>query len=52
MAPYVVDRPPDGETRKRIVPALGYDIDQVEFAVNDDVVYADNFSTKEESLPG
>jgi hypothetical protein len=67
MERYVVDRPPEGELRRRaiadattLVQALGYDMDTVEFAVKDDVLYAidflnpapdfDNFSIKEESF--
>jgi glutathione synthase/RimK-type ligase-like ATP-grasp enzyme len=67
MERYVVDRPPEGELHRRavadaitLVQALGYDMDTVEFAVKDDVLYAidflnpapdfDNFSIKEESF--
>jgi hypothetical protein len=67
MERYVVDRPPEGELRRRavadattLVQALGYDMDTVEFAVKDGVLYAidflnpapdfDNFSIKEESF--
>jgi hypothetical protein len=67
MERYVVDRPPEGELRRRavadattLVQALGYDMDTVEFAVRDGVLYAidflnpapdfDNFSIKEESF--
>ena len=64
---YVVDRPPEGELRKQAVEqallltrALGYDMDTVEFAVKDGVLYAidflnpapdfDNFSIKDEGF--
>jgi glutathione synthase/RimK-type ligase-like ATP-grasp enzyme len=67
MQRYVVDRAPEGELRRRavadattLVQALGYDMDTVEFAVKDDVLYAidflnpapdfDDFSIKEESF--
>jgi hypothetical protein len=67
MARYEVDRPPEGELRRRavadattLVQALGYDMDTVEFAVKDGVLYAidflnpapdfDDFSIKEESF--
>ncbi|MBJ7598987.1 hypothetical protein [Candidatus Nephthysia bennettiae] len=67
MERYVVDRPPEGELRRRIVAdattlvqALGYDMDTVEFAIKDGVLYAidflnpapdfDNFSIKQESF--
>ena len=67
MDRYVVDRPPEGELRRRavadatkLVQALGYDMDTVEFAIKDGVFYAidflnpapdfDNFSIKEESF--
>ncbi len=64
---YVVHRPVDGELREKamrdatkLVDALGYDMDTVEFAVRDGVLYAidflnpapdlDNFSIKEENF--
>jgi hypothetical protein len=67
MERYVVDRPPEGELRRRavadattLVQALGYDMNTVEFAVKDDVLYAidflnpapdfDDFSIKEDSF--
>jgi hypothetical protein len=47
---YVIDRPPDGELRRRaiadatrLVQALGYDMDTVELAVRDDTLYAIDF---------
>jgi glutathione synthase/RimK-type ligase-like ATP-grasp enzyme len=50
MERYVVDRPPEGELRRRavadaltLVNALGYDMDTVEFAVKDGVFYAIDF---------
>lgn len=50
MERYVVDRPPEGELRRRaiadattLVQALGYDMDTVEFAVRDDTLYAIDF---------
>jgi hypothetical protein len=66
-ARYVIDRPPEGELRRRavadattLVEALGYDMDTVEFAVKDDVLYAidflnpapdfDDFSIKREAF--
>jgi hypothetical protein len=67
MERYVVDRPPEGELRRRavadattLVQALGYDMDTVEFAVKDGVLYAidflnpapdfDDFSIKQDSF--
>jgi hypothetical protein len=67
MARYEVDRPPGEALRRRavadattLVQALGYDMDTVEFAVKDGVLYAidflnpapdfDNFSIKQESF--
>jgi glutathione synthase/RimK-type ligase-like ATP-grasp enzyme len=67
MNRYVIDRPPEPELRRRaeaeattLVQALGYDMDTVEFAIKDGVLYAidflnpapdfDNFSIKEESF--
>jgi hypothetical protein len=67
MDRYVIDRPPEPGLRRRaeaeaitLVQALGYDMDTVEFAIKDDVLYAidflnpapdfDNFSIKEESF--
>ena len=64
---YVVSRPVQGELRERavhdataLVDALGYDMDTVEFAVRDGVLYAidflnpapdlDSFSVKEEAF--
>ena len=64
---YVVDRPVTGELRERAIrdaitltDALGYDMDTVEFAVRDGVLYAidflnpapdfDSFSIKEENF--
>jgi hypothetical protein len=64
---YVIDRPPEGWLRERAIAdartltdALGYDMDTVEFAVRDGVLYAidflnpapdfDNFSIKEEGF--
>jgi hypothetical protein len=64
---YVIDRPPEGELRRRaiadatrLVDALGYDMDTVEFAVKDGVLYAidflnpapdfDDFSIKQEAF--
>jgi hypothetical protein len=64
---YVVDHPPGGELRERAIQdartltrALGYDMDTIEFAVRDGVLYAidflnpapdfDNFSLKEEAF--
>jgi hypothetical protein len=64
---YVTDHPPEGWLRERaiedagkLVAALGYDMDTVEFAVRDGVLYAidflnpapdfDNFSLKEEGF--
>jgi len=64
---YVVDRPPEGELRRRavqdatrLVEALGYDMDTVEFAVKDGTLYAidflnpapdfDDFSIKREAF--
>ncbi|MEK6620128.1 MAG: hypothetical protein AABZ26_04045 [Chloroflexota bacterium] len=64
---YVVDRPVEGELRERairdaatLVEALGYDMDTVEFAVRDGVLYAidflnpapdfDSFSIKESAF--
>jgi glutathione synthase/RimK-type ligase-like ATP-grasp enzyme len=64
---YHVDNPPQGRLRdhaihdaRRLVDALGYDMDTVEFAVRGDVLYAidflnpapdfDNFSIKEENF--
>jgi hypothetical protein len=64
---YVIDRPPEGELRRRaiahasrLVQALGYDMDTVEFAVRDDTLYAidflnpapdfDDFSIKREAF--
>ena len=64
---YVIDRPPDGELRRRavadagrLVQALGYDMDTVEFAVRDRTLYAidflnpapdfDDFSIKDEAF--
>ncbi|MBV8301339.1 MAG: hypothetical protein JOY68_05410 [Candidatus Dormibacteraeota bacterium] len=64
---YVIDNPPDGRLRERseelahrLVTALGYDMDTVEFAVRDDELYAidflnpapdfDNFSIKEDAF--
>ncbi len=64
---YVIDSPVEGELRERIVAdaqtlvnALGYDMDTVEFAVRDGVLYAidflnpapdfDNFSIKEDNF--
>jgi hypothetical protein len=64
---YVIDRPVEGALRERAVEdartltqALGYDMDTVEFAVRDGVLYAidflnpapdfDNFSIKEHSF--
>jgi len=47
---YVIDRPPQGELRRRaiadagrLVQALGYDMDTVEFAVRDGTLYAIDF---------
>src|SRR5437660_14401 len=64
---YVIDRPPEGELRRRaiadagrLVQALGYDMDTVEFAVRDGTLYAidflnpapdfDDFSIKSEAF--
>jgi hypothetical protein len=64
---YITDRPPEGELRERAIAdcrkltqALGYDMDTVEFAVKDGVLYAidflnpapdfDNFSIKDEGF--
>jgi hypothetical protein len=64
---YVVSRPVEGDLRKKaikdattLVDALGYDMDTVEFAVRDGVLYAidflnpapdlDSFSVKEEAF--
>ncbi len=64
---YVIDNPPTGDLLERSVEdariltdALGYDVDTVEFAVRDGVLYAidflnpapdfDNFSIKEEGF--
>jgi glutathione synthase/RimK-type ligase-like ATP-grasp enzyme len=64
---YVIDRPPEGELRRRaiadavrLVQALGYDMDTVEFAVRGDTLYAidflnpapdfDDFSIKDEAF--
>jgi glutathione synthase/RimK-type ligase-like ATP-grasp enzyme len=64
---YVIHRPVEGKLRKqsiaeakRLVKALGYDMDTVEFAVRDGVLYAidflnpapdfDNFSIKEDAF--
>jgi hypothetical protein len=64
---YVTDNPPEGELRERAIGdartltrALGYDMDTVEFAVKDGVLYAidflnpapdfDNFSIKDEGF--
>lgn len=64
---YVVDRPPEGALRdqavadaRRLVQALGYDMDTVEFAVKDGMLYAidflnpapdfDDFSIKEDAF--
>ena len=64
---YVTDRPPEGELREQAITqartltqALGYDMDTVEFAVRDGVLYAidflnpapdfDNFSIKDEGF--
>lgn len=64
---YVVDNPPEGWVRDRsiedahkLVTALGYDMDTVEFAIKDGVLYAidflnpapdfDNFSIKEHNF--
>ena len=64
---YVTSQPVDGELRERaindartLVEALGYDMDTVEFAVRDGVLYAidflnpapdfDNFSIKEDNF--
>ncbi len=64
---YVIDHPPEGELRQQAIKqartltsALGYDMDTVEFAVRDGVLYAidflnpapdfDNFSLKEEAF--
>ncbi len=47
---YVIDRPPEGELRRRaiadatrLVQALGYDMDTVELAVRDGTLYAIDF---------
>jgi len=64
---YITDRPPEGDLRERAIAdcrkltqALGYDMDTVEFAVKDGVLYAidflnpapdfDNFSIKDEGF--
>ena len=64
---YVISRPVEGELRERairdaqtLVDSLGYDMDTVEFAVRDDVLYAidflnpapdfDNFSIQEDNF--
>ena len=64
---YVIDNPPTGELRERAIEearaltgALGYDVDTVEFAVRDGVLYGidflnpapdfDNFSLKDEGF--
>ena len=64
---YQIANPPEGRLREQaindaraLVEALGYDMDTVEFAVKDDVLYAidflnpapdfDNFSIKEENF--
>ena len=64
---YVIDRPVEGDLRERaiadapkLVDALGYDMDTVEFAVRDGTLYAidflnpapdfDSFSIKEEAF--